>query len=666
MKWLLPLTLAIALLGLLGNINIGRAFVSEASKQLPSADTTGFVRCLRLKSCRQNLQAVGNYDFPKLPSVLMGLGLVGTMLALTKKKTPVYSAAFAQRDDLEDFRLTRWLKHRKLPYSLLIGHHVLLPEHGKKRRKVLSGKFRFDKALLALSPGYGKRPELGNMAIFGSVRAGKTLHLLAQLCTWGGSFILLDIKGEIFRQSAGIRARRGRVFVLSPTGQGHQFDALSCVIASHNGYATAAQIIATPHLDKEPVFAQRAASGIEAALRAATLEAEAPFIFIRKLLHQGGIPNFVNTLSAILSHHEAKTLELARTPAEKNATEARLALNNFLGVTSAAAYDPELLQNDRFLQSSWSNMTLRLKPFIQDGVQHLFGGNDFSPKELLTTPCTVYLKFPEESLEATAPVYNLVVTGLIRGMYKYVDEERDGKRPPIPAIFGLDEIARAPLQDLSNILATSAGRGISVLLYLQSPSQFDAIYSKDQTEAILNNCGVQLYFKSESLATAEYLSRRCHKVSVDTQTKSRKRGWWQRATYTESSTSREVITVDEVLLMGGAERQLVIAMITGKPPALVKRTNYYEVPRLNAMLRLPPPKLDWPTKTATVKGAVTATKPQPKPVTTPTHPLNQQPALFDGSEPINSEPITVTDNLPNAPRPAPKKPLVRHKKRLPN
>lgn len=130
-----------------------------------------------------------------------------------------------------------------------------------------------------------------------------------------------------------------------------------------------------------------------------------------------------------------------------------------------------------------------------------------------------------------------------------------------------------------------------MLLYLQSPAQFDAIYDKATTEAILSNCATQLYFYSQSLANAKYISERCHKVSVDTQAQSKRRGLLMRPTTTVSTTPKEVITVDELLTLGGAGRQLAVAFISGKPPVLVQRVNHYTVPEMRVRLGLSAPDL---------------------------------------------------------------------------
>ena len=47
-------------------------------------------------------------------------------------------------------------------------------------------------------------------------------NYLRKLLTWPHSAVVYDIKGELYRLTAGYRATLGPVYVLDPTGVGHQ------------------------------------------------------------------------------------------------------------------------------------------------------------------------------------------------------------------------------------------------------------------------------------------------------------------------------------------------------------------------------------------------------------------------------------------------------------
>lgn len=527
--------------------------------------------CSQQSACSAWLIDALRGEFSPFWTGVLGLGLVGLVIGVAPvPNLGVYTGGFARLRQLAKLRINDWHRDPVAGCSLLVGYHLPLPESGVKRERVLMGEdfSELDTKLLAVQPGYGKRPELGHMATFGMTRSGKSVHLMTQIARWSRSFVVLDVKGEIYHRTAGLKSKSMQIFVLSPTGIGYRFDALSEVIKSSNGYATAAEIIAAPHLDREPAFAQRAASGIEAALRVAVIKGEAPIPFLRKLTVAGGITAFLRELKSV------------------DDESVRTALNTFLGISGGDDFDVDKAMNDRYLMSSWGNMMQRLKPFMQEEVQHLFSGSDFSAESLVKRPVGVYLMWPEETLEATSAVYNLVVLGIMRGIVRYADKHFKGRQPPVPVLFGLDEAKKAPLMHLDDHLSTAASRGISMLLYLQSPSQFDGLYGKNRTEAILSNCATQLYYKVEELSTAEYISRRCGKKSVATESRSRKRTLMSGVpTISESTTGREVITTDEVFNMGGEDRQCVIAFISGKRPILAKRLNYYEHGWLNDLLK---------------------------------------------------------------------------------
>lgn len=560
-----------------------------------------YAKCLQQNACSAWFFSEMGGEFSALWTSVIGVGSIGIVFALLQRRNKqVYPGGFALLKQLKNLRLKKWRKNIVAGCSLLVGYFVPLPDprEVEARERVLTGEdfSQQDKQLLAVSPGYGKRPEIGHMAIFGMTRSGKSVHLITQIARWSGSFAVLDVKGELYEKTAGFKRKTHRVIALSPTGIGMRFDAISEILKGENGYATVAEIITWDKEDKDPVFAQRAASGIEAALRAAIIKGEAPMPFLRKLIAEGGMTAFIRELKAT------------------NDPDVDVALNTFLGAGGGDDFDIDKAMNDRFLMSAWGNMSQRLKPFIQREVQHLFSGSDFAAEDLLKYPAAVYLLWPEGSLEATRKVYSMVMLGLMRGMNRYVDTKLKGKMPRIPMFCGLDEAARAPLINLNDYLSTAASRGISILVYLQSPAQFDDIYGKSGTEAILANCATQLYYKVETLSTAEYISKRCHKVSVGTESQSRNPFSLGRAkSISLSSTGREVITPDEVLRMGGEERECIIAFISGKRPILAKRLNYYEHKWLDKLLKThPAPKVPVP-KAVAAPALVEAVSTEPEP-----------------------------------------------------
>src|SRR5438105_7979167 len=97
----------------------------------------------------------------------------------------------------------------------LDGAHLLLG------RSPLGGIYR-------VSPSR-QRPELGHLLVVAPPRSGKSLLAASQILTWPGSLIIVDIKGELYAQTAGYRSTLGLVYVIDPRGLGNQYDPLGAM-----------------------------------------------------------------------------------------------------------------------------------------------------------------------------------------------------------------------------------------------------------------------------------------------------------------------------------------------------------------------------------------------------------------------------------------------------
>jgi type IV secretory pathway TraG/TraD family ATPase VirD4 len=546
---------------------------------------TIYVQCLFINTrCSEWYGQVTTFHNSNTVTVLFVLAVIplGVLLA-ARSKEKIYTARFEDLDELKSLRFPGDLLHPRLAFAIMIGHYHPVPDQQPQRDQVLTGEAlpNLDYQVLALASGYGERSEVGHGAIFGGIRSGKSIHLTGQSVMWRGSLVTLDIKGELYAATAGYRATLGDVFVLSPDGRGHRFDAISEILKHPNGALTAGTIITAPQLSQRPEFAQRAAGGLAALFQAAVERNEPPLELAATLVQEGGIEGF---FAAIGPHPSTKVQSL---------------VNIFLGMSggrSATLQDTIKRANeDRFLTSAWALLMVKLAPFMTDEVRHSMSGNDFEAADFMKRPRSVYLVFPETTLAATTPIYNMFVTGLHLGMTSYFDAQRiqNGKRwmSRVPVLFGFDELAHAPITGLPSIISTASGRNISVLMYLQSPAQLETLYGESDTKAILESCGVQLYYKMESLETAKYLNQRSDKVSVPSRSISRVVGNWLRGpTVSSSSYQKDVLTIDEALRLGGEKRHMILANVSGKRPILVKRFNYYDEP-IAELLDTPAPPI---------------------------------------------------------------------------
>lgn len=513
--------------------------------------------------------------------------LIPILFFKPRPKTQLHDSSTAKTEEVADLRTDNWPENKAANTGVVNGYHMTVPESGVARKNVLRGHSNqgIDKQMMVIKSNYGGRSELPLGAVFGTTRSGKTMHLVTQALCWTDSFIALDIKGEIYDQTAGTAAQRAgkhRVVVLSPEGRGHQFDPLAELIKSDNGISTAANIIADPKKEtgNGRYFAEKAAQGLEAAFYAARFINYPPFDFLYELVLAGGMGSFYGRLKAM------------------DDPQVQIMLNKFLDPHGGDDFNLQRALNESSLTNAWSTMIKSLSPFLGDNIRWLLRRSDFSASDLMKKPTYVYLQFPETTLEATSRVYDLIVTGLTKGLFDYVDKDLKRQEPETKVLLLLDEIYAAPISNLPDLYSTAAGRHLTPIIYCQSLEQLDEVYGTTGRETIVGNCGVRLYYKTESWKMAKHISELSGTISRTERRTSRR---WrplptlEAPTVSEGNQSRPVLTPEEVMTMGGEQREVIAVHVTGKPLIVARRVNPYKVQRLKKLIaEYPAPEIRVP------------------------------------------------------------------------
>ena len=438
--------------------------------------------------------------------------------------------------------------------------------------------------MLAVQPT-DHAPETGHILVCGPTRCGKGLHATTQLLAWEGSAVVSDIKGELFKLTAGYRQQElgSRIIVLDPSGIGHRYDPIADLLDLPNGLQDAADLLMQPAEDKDPAFAQRGANGFQAAALAARRLGIPMWTFIRDAIAKGP-EGFIGAVAA------------ARDPAVE------FELVKFVGHRPPVTKEQ---LTDRFFLSSWGILTTRLSPFLAPQILGMLGGTDFRAADLVTHPTTLYLRFRESTLTSLAPLYRAVVLALFSAlMHRY---DCNPTTPPHSLLVLLDEAGRTPIPRLPDLMSTTAGRGMSVVAYVQSLAQLDAAYGHAGATTILANARSQVFYRPEDLATSEHIARGCGETLVPSTATSTVRG--QTPTTTTTHISRPLIPPHKMRQL--AADQLVI-FVAGFPPIRASRIDW----RLNQGLRgamTAPPALSRITPPPTAAGAVAASTKAPPP-----------------------------------------------------
>jgi type IV secretion system protein VirD4 len=408
------------------------------------------------------------------------------------------------------------------------------------------------------------------MLICGPTGSGKSQHITSQLLTFPGSCVVYDIKGELHRLTAGYRATLGPVYVLDPTGVGHQYDPFLGRVSESKLYAAANNLLYDPREGEGRGFVEKgmqmltivSLAGREVNRRMG--QEDAPLLPFIGSIADLGLNRAVKVINDISPDLARRFLDEDYNP-DKDYTE------------------------NRFLVNSWQSVTARLYPILTAEVRRMLAGSSFTGADLMTAskPVTVYLRMPEEDLKALSPITRLVLDSVIHELFAtYKQAEKEGWTEKCRKVLILiDEAGRtASLATLPDHLTTVRSRGISIIVAIQNLSQLTALYPSREDD-VLNNCLSHIYYQPFSYKMAKELAQWLGYTSGFAQSSST-----QGETDTSQSLSeREVplITPDEMRLIG---EDAVLGFQPGIRPFLARRMDWHRFSLLThrTTLKSPP------------------------------------------------------------------------------
>jgi type IV secretion system protein VirD4 len=341
-------------------------------------------------------------------------------------------------------------------------------------------------------PSLNKR-EIGNVLDLGEGGLGKTNREKVEIANWEGSIIVNDIKGELYRQTAGIRKFRfpkGRILTLRIDGRGNQYDPLEERTTEGELLASARHLLYREG-ERDTYWTERAALMLTQLFLAAREETRLlrltnpfakevrPLPYVARMIRIG-----VNNTAAWLN---VLSPELAQ---------------NFLATDYLPMKDYE---ESRSRSDAWITLSSRLYPLLTKEIMPCFDGSDFTAKDLLFSkdPVTVYFSWPEAELHSLLPLIRLVWESLTADIIRTYDFY--GVRTPQNILLSLDEAGRTGLTTLPDLLATLRSRQTYVSMSAQSLAQFKAHYGEYNTTVLLDNIQ-SLIIRRQKYDTARHVS----------------------------------------------------------------------------------------------------------------------------------------------------------------
>jgi type IV secretion system protein VirD4 len=414
-----------------------------------------------------------------------------------------------------------------------------------------------------------ERRELGNILIEAPTGGGKGLLAVCQLLTWEGSAIVLDIKGDLYLQTAGYRRRLGPVYRFDTRGQGHCFDPFRGSEEADELYNIAFHLLYEPHEGDGKSFTQKGTKMLVVVFLAGR---EANRQVGKK---DGPIMPFVGHIADLGLNRAARLIydispDLARRFLDED-------------------YDPEKDYTEKkYLRDAWEGVTARLYPLLMERILRCFNGSDFTAADIIAgkKPVTVYICVPERDLETKSSVLRLVLETLMAQMKQYADDapgETLAEKGCREVLFLLDEAGAVKLPSLPTDVATVRSRGISIWAAFQDNAQMESVY-KEQAKAIRNNMDAKVLYRPNDYATARDIAESLGYRSAFAHSQTLRDG--QGASEGLSEQAVYVLTPRSI---NELDPQQVIVLFLNRKPMWLKRMDWREYPLLETRRSIPPP-----------------------------------------------------------------------------
>jgi type IV secretion system protein VirD4 len=414
-----------------------------------------------------------------------------------------------------------------------------------------------------------ERRELGNILIEAPTGGGKGLLAVCQLLTWGGSAIVFDIKGDLYKQTAGYRNTLGPVFRFDTRGQGHRYDPFRGKQEDDELYAIGHHLLYEPNEGEGKSFTQKGTKMLLIVFRAGR---EANRQAGKK---DGPIMPFVGAIADLGLNRAARVIydispDLARRFLDED-------------------YNPEKDYTEKkYLRDAWEGVTARLYPLLMERILRCFNGSDFTAADIIAgkKPVTVYICVPEADLEAKSSVIRLVMETLMAQMKQYVDDapgETLAEKGCREVLYLLDEAGTIKLPSLPTDVATVRSRGISIWAAFQDNAQIEGLYQK-QAKAIRNNMDAKVFYRQNEFETARDIAE-----SVGYRS-----GFARSQTLREGQAPSEGLSEQAVYVFTPWDitelaRDQVIVRFFDRKFMWLKRLDWREYPLLEKRRVMPPP-----------------------------------------------------------------------------
>ena len=395
-----------------------------------------------------------------------------------------------------------------------------------------------------------------NTLVCGGSGAGKTrFYCKPNLMQANTSFVILDPKGEIVRDTGKLLEKKGyeiRVLDLISMERSHCYNPFVYLQNDNDIQRLVTNLFkaTTPKgSQSQDPFWDTAASMLLLSL-VFYLHYEAPeeeqnFAMVMEMLRAGAIEDEEDPRPSPLDNLFSD-LELDNPD--------HIALKYYHSYHAGSA---------KTLKSIQITLAARLEKFNLESLASMTSTDELDLPTLGEKKVALFALIPDNDSSFNFLV-SILYTQLFQQLFYSADHQHGGCLP-IPVHFLMDEFANVSLpDDFDKILSVMRSRGVSVSIILQNLAQLKALFEK-QWESIVGNCDEFLYLGGNEQSTHKYVSELLGKETIDTNTFGKSSGRSGNYSTNYQISGRELLTPDEVRML---DNQYAILFIRGERPVM--------------------------------------------------------------------------------------------------
>ena len=393
-----------------------------------------------------------------------------------------------------------------------------------------------------------------NVLVCGGSGSGKTrFYAKPNIMNANTSFITLDCKGEILRDTGSLLEQKGykiKVLDLINMEKSHCYNPFAYLRDDNDIQRLVTNLFknTTPKgsQSQDPFWDQAAMMLLLALVFYLHYEApedEQNFPMVMEMIRAGEVREDDDTFSSPLD-------ELFNRLERRNPEH--IALKYYRNYRSGSG---------KTLKSIQITLVSRLEKFNLDSLAGITQYDELELWKLGEEKTALFAIIPDNDSSFNF-IVGMLYTQLFQQLYYQADVVHGG-RLPVHVHFVMDEFANVALPDeFEKLLATMRSREISVSIIIQNLAQLKALFEK-QWESIVGNCDEFLYLGGNEQSTHEYVSKLLGKETIDTNTYGQSRGRNGSYSTNYQIAGRELLTPDEVRML---DNKYALLFIRGERP----------------------------------------------------------------------------------------------------